>query len=561
MSNKKARPKHTPSRGITVRQRASGRWEWILRLKGHDARRGMQDTKDLAWEQALDARYKVLTGSISTLAKAAERQYKFQDLIDNYRRRVRQAKIKALARIANKEVQRPIYIYGSDKILKRSYDNENVTIGRFEREEKTICYKTLDLINTDTWQNYINKRLRSGDIGKDGLYREISIFRTLWKYERKELGLPERNIFKDIDLKPDNVSRERPLKPGEYRKLFNAIGGFTQKRLCRLWTTLLLMALNTAMRRGELLKLLWQDIDFDALTITVPAINNKSLRSRLLPMTDTLRWRLAMYRNSLAEPERLPEAKVFSITASALEQAWTDIIGRAGLWLGKKHPDNLHFHDLKHTALSNFATLKPQALEFLELIHMGAHAPKGTTFRYLHTVEDMVNNIREKLETADNLFNDIDTVEDFAFDRYFHGGQNGEDYLTDDPLPDVEWIKRSGKIVMDVEAPRAKAFRADKPRRDLVNARLSDRVAVLRYSSDRSRIIPEGIYTKREAIKRFGHKINKLRVRMFMLDGASLKGRFTSNGGYVFISLALLERAWDTPKEDITIQTAIEFLS
>lgn len=48
---------------------------------------------------------------------------------------------------------------------------------------------------------------------------------------------------------------------------------------------ILLVALDCAFRRGEILKLKWAEVDLDRRTITVRAFNAKTARSRTVAMT------------------------------------------------------------------------------------------------------------------------------------------------------------------------------------------------------------------------------------------------------------------------------------
>jgi hypothetical protein len=172
------------------------------------------------------------------------------------------------------------------------------------------------------------------------------------------------------------------------------------------------------MRRGELLKLQWGDIDFDNKLLHVRAENTKSGKPRWLPLTKALWAFLKLYRQRIPEQHGQPTSPVFQLvhskrrrksnkfpyewvyanpdtreplSESAHEQAWRRICNRAGL-------DNLHFHDLRHTAATSFAH-KPVELTTRENAYMLGHTTGETTrmtrkYEHLELVED----IRIKLE-------------------------------------------------------------------------------------------------------------------------------------------------------------------
>jgi integrase len=73
------------------------------------------------------------------------------------------------------------------------------------------------------------------------------------------------------------------LTTGQEAKLLEALA---DERFDRLYPVVT-VALQTGMRKGELLKLEWRDVDFNLKSIRVRKENNKTGRERFVPMSET----------------------------------------------------------------------------------------------------------------------------------------------------------------------------------------------------------------------------------------------------------------------------------
>src|SRR5262249_31014487 len=133
--------------------------------------------------------------------------------------------------------------------------------------------------------------------------------------------------------KADERKRERIISRDEEDRLLAACSG--QRAHLR---PILIAALDTGMRRGEILKLRWSDVDFEDRLITVRAFNTKNMRERQVSMTGRLALELeAAYGASTKDPESL----CFGI-ADNVKTSFGSARKAAGL------PD-VRFHDLRHT--------------------------------------------------------------------------------------------------------------------------------------------------------------------------------------------------------------------
>lgn len=133
-------------------------------------------------------------------------------------------------------------------------------------------------------------------------------------------------------------------------------------------TPMVLVAMNTGLRRGELTSLHWEHADFDTAVITVLAGKAKSGKARHVPMNaevvDVLkRWK-----------EVTPHEgdRVFPIESP--KTGWNSLVEEAGI--GK-----FRFHDLRHHFASRLVVAGEDLNTVCELL---GHADIATTLRYAH---------------------------------------------------------------------------------------------------------------------------------------------------------------------------------
>jgi integrase len=160
-----------------------------------------------------------------------------------------------------------------------------------------------------------------------------------------------------------------------------------------------LIALETGMRRGEIVGLTWSDIDLDSGLIQVREAKNG--HSRLIPLTAAARTELIRLRGLAGE-------RPFDCTGSALHQAFEHARERARKALqgdGAAAEDlslrrsldaleGLRFHDLRHEAISRFFE---KGLTMVEAAEVSGHRTLAMLKRYAHAD---VQRIADKLAAA-----------------------------------------------------------------------------------------------------------------------------------------------------------------
>lgn len=173
---------------------------------------------------------------------------------------------------------------------------------------------------------------------------------------------------------PENKARKRRLAVGEEERLLAELelstrssnGCFEAGGAHNPWIRpLAILALESAMRRGELLSLRWPDVFLADRFVRLH--DTKNGESRDVPLS-TRAYEV------LAGLPRHISGRVFPTTADAVKKAFTRAVARAGL-------GDFHFHDLRHEATSRIAEKLDNVLE---LAAVTGHKTLSMLKRYYH---------------------------------------------------------------------------------------------------------------------------------------------------------------------------------
>ena len=181
------------------------------------------------------------------------------------------------------------------------------------------------------------------------------------------------------------------------------------------WELLILTALVTGMRRGELLNATWRDVDFANLTMEVNSKKNtdetwewliKDSEHRVLPLTDEVVNILAEHQNE--QPEGYPYLFVPPWRYERIQKLrrkgrWTYSDSRSkvinnfgrnfGVLLNAAGIEDKTFHDLRRTALTNWLAA---GMREHDVMTLAGHSNFATTHGfYLAVNTDLVDRARQ----------------------------------------------------------------------------------------------------------------------------------------------------------------------
>jgi integrase len=200
-------------------------------------------------------------------------------------------------------------------------------------------------------------------VGAGTVIRELAYFSSIINHARREWGINITNPVLLVRKPPSPQGRNRILTLDEEVRLLHACEPKANRNIyTRPFVTL---ALETAMRRGEILGLRWEHLDFVKRTAFLPLTKNGE--SRTVPLSNRAIETLQALPRSI-------DGRVLPISFAALETNFKRARERANL-------ADLRIHDLRHSAVTRLADKLPN---ILELSAVTGHKSLAMLKRYYH---------------------------------------------------------------------------------------------------------------------------------------------------------------------------------
>jgi integrase len=295
-------------------------------------------------------------------------RFTFGDLADYYTENyVQEAQYANGRKVAG--LRSSVTVQGYVKVLQRHFGGQRLS---------TITYDDLRALRA--------QRLKTST--QQSAHRSLTTVNREMAYLRRMLNIAERNGW--IPKNPfqmgdalihvaDEVKRERLItREEEERLLAECVGPRSHLR------PVIICALDTGMRQGEILKLRWRDVDFEAGVITVAAFNTKTMRQRQVSITTRLASEFDRLSNS---GQMNHEALVFGL--SDVRQGFKRACKEAEL-IG------LRFHDLRHTHASRLDDL---GFSLAKIGGQLGHTVLQTTLRYVKRDRTAIKQVASALDT------------------------------------------------------------------------------------------------------------------------------------------------------------------
>jgi integrase len=173
-----------------------------------------------------------------------------------------------------------------------------------------------------------------------------------------------------------SAGRIRYLKDEEEIRLFEALQD------CEWLRNIVIFALNTGMRRGEIFGLQWFDVDFTRQVLKVRYTKNG--KDRAIPMNQTVRELLSS----------MPKTNEYVFASPKTGGKLTDLKKKFQAARKKAKLEDFRFHDIRHT----FATRMGDAgVDIFTLAELLGHSDIRITKRYAHGTEENKRQAVEKL--------------------------------------------------------------------------------------------------------------------------------------------------------------------
>lgn len=149
---------------------------------------------------------------------------------------------------------------------------------------------------------------------------------------------------------------------------------------------LVLVVLNTGIRRGEAFSLKWENVNFERKSLVVMGSNAKSGHTRHVPLNTEsvtiLREWFEKAESELVFPSTVTKRKLVTV-----QKVWAPLMRRAGI-------ERFRFHDLRHTFASK---LVMEGVDLYTVKELMGHSTIQMTERYAHLAPEHKASAVEKL--------------------------------------------------------------------------------------------------------------------------------------------------------------------
>ncbi len=242
--------------------------------------------------------------------------------------------------------------------FKKGYIREKQRLIRILKE--SIVLQKIYQLNTKDFIEYKNNRIKDGN--RTCAY-DLSLLHHIYNTAIKQWCYPiTHNPLTNIQKPKCNPPRERRLSDNELKYILNH--NFKNRNM----NNIIELAIETGMRKSEILSITNNNIKDNCIYLS----DTKNNSPRKIPLTKKVK---VIINKSI-----LP----YSISSNAVRLNWYRMTKRAGIV-------DLHFHDLRHEAISRFFE---KGLSIPEVSLISGHKDVRQLMRYTHL---KINNLIDKL--------------------------------------------------------------------------------------------------------------------------------------------------------------------
>jgi len=254
-------------------------------------------------------------------------------------------------------------VHGKEVIKKRSWWRDTYGLKHFillfgDRRLSEITPKDVD--------DYKKNRLK--DVAPSTVNRELQCVRSLFNLAKRWKKFFGDNPVSVAKLIPVNNQKERILTMKEEERLLGLSNPYLKP--------ILITALNTGMRKNEILTLRWTNIDPDTKVITLEHTNTKTKKTRRIPINSVLRKLLLEQRLKSGGNEYIflsPTGNPYK-RHDSIKGSYERLCKKAGI-------TGLRFHDLRHTAATRMIEAGASIVAASKIL---GHSDIKMTMRYTH---------------------------------------------------------------------------------------------------------------------------------------------------------------------------------
>lgn len=211
---------------------------------------------------------------------------------------------------------------------------------------------------------------------------KLKYMKALCEWMRKNGWLAE-NPIRDVDNLKFKRNKRRALDETEVKLLLEHL----HKKSPRLWFPLVFTAINTGLRKAELVTLEWEDVDFERNIIQIKNKPHLLIEgrphqckwgsSRIIPLRKSLR---DLFQSLVRHPT---SNLIFPTEAGRIR--WNNWDRRLRPLLSSapiRNTDEISFHVFRHTFISQLLAYGKQDIKTVS--HLAGHSNLTTTQNYVH---------------------------------------------------------------------------------------------------------------------------------------------------------------------------------
>ncbi len=244
--------------------------------------------------------------------------------------------------------------------LKKSHARELVRIKNLQTT--TLAVRFLANLRGSDFATFRDQKRAEGK-AENTIRLDLALLSHLFNTARREWGMEGlTNPVLSIKMPSGSNQRSRRLEDEEESKLIQELAKCRNKYIAPI----VIFAIETGSRQGEILKLQWQNIDFNQKLAHL--IDTKNGESRTIPLSPKA---MSLLSNL---PRAIKGGKVFNVTADGLSRAFSRCCKNLGI-------EDLRFHDLRHEATSRFFE---GGLNTMEVATISGHKTLQMLKRYTH---------------------------------------------------------------------------------------------------------------------------------------------------------------------------------
>ena len=191
---------------------------------------------------------------------------------------------------------------------------------------------------------------------------ELALLSDLFNVGHIEWGICSDNPVTRVRKPKLPAGRDRRLRPYEERRILRAAAAHSNPEL----KVIIIVAIESAMRQGEILSLMWENINLRVGVAHLP--NTKNGTSRDVPLSIRAREALISLGAKASGP-------VFTYTSEGFKGVFRMMLYRLKI-------EDLHFHDFRHEAISRLFELG--TLDMMEVAAISGHKSLSMLKRYTH---------------------------------------------------------------------------------------------------------------------------------------------------------------------------------